>query len=63
MARFVSPQLIAGLSHRIGHDDAVGNARAELELADHRVDQADDLIRRVEARTQAHADHRPRHAA
>ncbi len=50
MARFTLPQILASLSYRIGHDDAVGNARAELDLAERRIDEADDLIRRVEAR-------------
>jgi hypothetical protein len=49
MARFALPHVLAGLSHRIGHDDPVRNARAELDLAEHRIDQADDVIRRVEA--------------
>lgn len=50
MARFALPQILASLSHRIGHDDAVRNARAELDLAEQRRSDADDLIRRVEAR-------------
>lgn len=54
MARFVIPQLLAGLSYRIGHDDAVRNARAELDLVDRRLDEADDLIRRVQARADDH---------
>lgn len=49
MARFALPHVLAGLSHRIGHDDAVRNARVELELAEQRIDVAEDLIRRVEA--------------
>lgn len=48
MARFTLPQFIAGLSYRIGHDDAVRNAEAELQLAQRRIGDADDLIRRVE---------------
>lgn len=50
MARFALPHLLAGLSYRIGHDDAVRNARVELELAERRIDDAEDLIRRVEGR-------------
>lgn len=49
MARFALPHVLAGLSHRIGHDDAVRNARVELDLAERRIDEAEDLIRRVEA--------------
>lgn len=51
MARMTLPPVLAGLSHRIGHDDAVHNARVELDLAERRIDDAEDLIRRVEART------------
>lgn len=51
MARFVLPQILAGLSQRIGHDDAVHNAQVELDLVEERIDVADDLIRRVERRT------------
>lgn len=50
MGRFTLPHLLAGLSYRIGHDDAVRNARVELDLAERRIDDAEDLIRRVEAR-------------
>lgn len=53
MARFVLPQILASLSYRVGHDDAVRNARVELELAEERQDLADDLIRRVEAQAAA----------
>jgi len=49
MARFTLPHVLAGLSYRIGHDDAVRNARVELDLAERRIDDAEDLIRRVEA--------------
>lgn len=49
MARFALPRLLAGMASRIGHDDAVRNARVELDLAKRRIDDADDLIRRVEA--------------
>lgn len=51
MARFTLPHVLAGLSYRIGHDDAVRNARVELDLAERRIDDAEDLIRRVEAQT------------
>lgn len=51
MAHFTLPHVLVGLSYRIGHDDAVRNARAELDLAERRVDEAEDLIRRVEARS------------
>jgi len=51
MARFALPQLLAGLSYRIGHDDAVQNARVELDLAERRIDDAEDLIRRVEVQS------------
>lgn len=50
MARFALPRILASLSYRIGHDDAVRNARAELDLAERRIDAADDLARRVAAR-------------
>ena len=56
MARFALPHVLAGLTHRIGHDDPVRNARAELELAERRIDEADDVVRRVEAAAQRHAD-------
>lgn len=56
MARFALPHVLAGLTHRIGHDDPVRNARAELELAERRIDEADDVIRRVEAAAQLHTD-------
>ncbi len=59
MARFALPHLLAGLSYRIGHDDAVRNARVELDLAEQRIDAAEDLIRRVDA----HARSAPRAAA
>lgn len=49
MARFTLPHVLADLSYRIGHDDAVRNARVELDLAEQRIDAAEDLIRRVEA--------------
>ena len=55
MARFALPPVLAGLTHRIGHDDPVRNARAELELAERRIDEADDVIRRVEAAARRHA--------
>ncbi|HYI60312.1 MAG TPA: hypothetical protein VEW93_00750 [Acidimicrobiales bacterium] len=61
MARFPLPQILASLSYRVGHDDAVRNARTELDLAERRVDVAEDLIRRVEAR-QAPAPAAPRAA-
>ncbi|MGI8938683.1 MAG: hypothetical protein ACR2JF_10825 [Iamia sp.] len=51
MALMTLPPVLAGLSFRIGHDDAVRNARAELDLAERRIDDAEDLIRRVEAHT------------
>ena len=63
MARITLPPVLAGLTHRIGHDDPVRNARAELELAERRRDEADDVIRRVEAaarRQAAPADPEPR---
>lgn len=50
MARFALPHLAARLSSWIRHDGAVGNARAELELAARRINDAEDLIRRVDAR-------------
>ena len=53
MARFALPHVLADLSYRIGHDDAVRNARVELDLAEQRIDAAEDLIRRVEARAVA----------
>jgi hypothetical protein len=59
MARFALPHVLAGLSYRIGHDDAVRNARVELDLAEQRIDAAEDLIRRVEA----HARSAPQVAA
>jgi hypothetical protein len=55
MARFALPHVLAGLSHRIGHDDPVRNARAELDLAERRIDEADDVVRRVEAAARRHA--------
>lgn len=66
MARMTLPHVLAGLSYRIGHDDAVSNARRELEMAERRIDDAEDLIRRVEAQTRAplpSARRRPRAAA
>ena len=51
MAHFALPHVLAGLSFRIGHDDAVRNARVELDLAERRIDDAEDLIRRVEIHT------------
>ncbi len=51
MAHMTLPHVLAGLSYRIGHDDAVHNARLELDLAARRRDDAEDLIRRVEAHT------------
>jgi len=59
MARFALPHVLADLSYRIGHDDAVRNARVELDLAEQRIDAAEDLIRRVEA----HARSAPAFAA
>lgn len=56
MARFTLPHVLVGLTHRIGHDDPVRNARAELELAERRIDEADDVIRRVEAAARRHAE-------
>ncbi len=56
MARFALPHVLAGLTHRIGHDDPVRNARAELDLAERRIDEADDVIRRVEAAAQARSE-------
>lgn len=53
MARFTLPHVLADLSYRIGHDDAVRNARVELDLAEQRIDAAEDLIRRVEAHASA----------
>lgn len=53
MARFALPHVLAGLTYRIGHDDAVRNARVELDLAEQRIDVAEDLIRRVEAHSPA----------
>ena len=53
MALMTLPPVLAGLSQRIGHDDAVRNARRELDLAERRIDDAEDLIRRVEAHTRA----------
>lgn len=55
MAHMTLPPVLAGLSFRIGHDDAVRNARAELDLAERRIEDAEDLIRRVEAHTGAPA--------
>lgn len=55
MALMTLPPVLAGLSHRIGHDDAVRNARRELDLAERRIDDAEDLIRRVEAHTRVPA--------
>ena len=49
MARMTLPHVLSGLSYRIGHDDAVRNARCELDLAERRIDEAEDLIRRIEA--------------
>ena len=60
MAPFALPHVLAGLSHRIGHDDPVRNARAELELAERRIDQADDVIRRVEAAARHRSSTSPR---
>jgi hypothetical protein len=65
MARFTLPHVLADLSYRIGHDDAVRNARVELDLAEQRIDAAEDLIRRVEAHVlvpAATARSAPRHA-
>lgn len=59
MARFTLPHVLADLSYRIGHDDAVRNARVELDLAEQRIDAAEDLIRRVDA----HARSAPHPAA
>ena len=59
MARFALPHVLADLSRRIGHDDAVRNAHVELQLAEQRIDAAEDLIRRVEA----HARSAPSSAA
>jgi hypothetical protein len=53
MARFALPHVLADLSYRVGHDDAVRNARVELDLAEQRIDAAEDLIRRVEVHTVA----------
>ncbi len=55
VARMTLPHVLAGLSYRIGHDDAVRNARAELEVAERRIDDAEDLIRRVETHTRVPA--------
>ena len=53
MARMTLPHVLSGLSYRIGHDDAVRNARCELDLAERRIDEAEDLIRRIEAHSGA----------